>query len=442
MARELRARPRTFEPHPDDSQREVLRAQFQDTRDFSEGLCAPLAPEDYVVQSMPDCSPTKWHLAHVSWFFETFLLSAKRRELPLTRSRLRVPVQLVLQRRRRQVLRGPRRGLISRPTVEEVYRYRAYVDEHVLDLLECCEDTDLGRVAPIVILGINHEQQHQELILTDLKHMLSHNPLHPTYLERRSGRTSGDGIRPALGAFSRGPRLGRPRWRDLRLRQRRAPPPRIRARFRACLAAGHQRRLSGVHGRRRLSAVLTCGCPMGWATVQQEGWQAPLYWEQRDGALVAIHPVGPAAGEPRRTRDPHQLLRSGCVCPLGRCAACQPRRNGKSPPRRFPSSRRPTSSRAAAFIPATLLQTARAHGLSADVWRRLGMDPELVFGLPRLPRRARRAGRIQRQIYVQSVRAARWLVRHAALAYSTDVSQLLSAGCPLAVHGLRLAKDA
>src|SRR5215467_2111706 len=75
MARELRARPRTFEPHSDDSQRQVLRAQFQDTRDFSEALCAPLAAEDYVVQSMPDCSPTKWHLAHVSWFFETFLLT-------------------------------------------------------------------------------------------------------------------------------------------------------------------------------------------------------------------------------------------------------------------------------------------------------------------------------------------------------------------------------
>ena len=95
--------PLSLEPHPVDTRRQALRARFQETREFTERLCAPLVAEDYVVQSMPDCSPTKWHLAHVSWFFETFLLGPNVADVSVSRSGLRVPLQLVLQRRRRQV---------------------------------------------------------------------------------------------------------------------------------------------------------------------------------------------------------------------------------------------------------------------------------------------------------------------------------------------------
>ncbi len=163
--------------------RQALIEQFQQVRTFSESLCKPLAREDYVIQSMPDCSPTKWHMAHVSWFFETFLLKPSAVDYqPLN------PEYAVLFNSYYNAVGDkyprPRRGLISRPTVDDVYRYRAHVDEHVLDLLECADDRALPDLAPIVTLGLNHEQQHQELIVTDLKHMLSHNPLRPVYVEQ------------------------------------------------------------------------------------------------------------------------------------------------------------------------------------------------------------------------------------------------------------------
>jgi ergothioneine biosynthesis protein EgtB len=284
MARELRARPRTFEPQSDDSDRQALRARFQDTRDFSEGLCAPLAAEDYVVQSMPDCSPTKWHLAHVSWFFETFLLTPN-----IATYRSPDPDYVYLFNSYYNAVGDkyprPRRGMISRPTVEEVYRYRAHVDEHVLDLLECSDDVVMDRVAPIVTLGINHEQQHQELILTDLKHMLSHNPLHPTYLERGPD-PGGQGRDPGAYGWVRFPEgvywVGHagdtfafdneePRHREFVHAFEIASRPATNADYLEFMRDG---------GYEQSDLWLS----MGWATVQQEGWQAPLYWQRRDGA--------------------------------------------------------------------------------------------------------------------------------------------------------------
>src|SRR6266852_1629106 len=183
MAQELRSPSMTSEIQVSGSERQALAERYQQVRQSTEALSAPLAVEDYVIQSMPDCSPTKWHLAHVSWFFETFLLkpsgSAYRPLNPEYAYLFNSYYNAAGDKYPR-----PQRGLISRPTVDEVYRYRRHVDEHVLDLLECAAEEDLPKVAPIVTLGLNHEQQHQELIVTDLKHMLSHNPLHPVYADR------------------------------------------------------------------------------------------------------------------------------------------------------------------------------------------------------------------------------------------------------------------
>ncbi len=183
MARQLRTPPAAPETPAPVVDRQVLAERYQQVRQSTEALCAPLAVEDYVVQSMPDCSPTKWHLAHVSWFFETFLLSptvADYRSLdPRYAYLFNSYYNAVGDRYPR-----PQRGLVSRPTVDEVYRYRHHIDEQMLDLIECADVDQAPAVAPIVTLGLNHEQQHQELILTDLKHMLSHNPLHPVYVER------------------------------------------------------------------------------------------------------------------------------------------------------------------------------------------------------------------------------------------------------------------
>ncbi|MBV9710035.1 MAG: DinB family protein, partial [Ktedonobacteraceae bacterium] len=163
--------------------------QYQNVRRFSEYLCEPLVTEDYVVQSMPDVSPTKWHLAHVSWFFETFLLfpavPGYQSLHPQYAYLFNSYYNTIGERHCR-----PDRGLISRPTVEETYRYRKYVDEQVLELLTKIDEQRLMEFAPIIILGFHHEQQHQELILTDLKHVLSCNPLSPVYRTRPSASTS------------------------------------------------------------------------------------------------------------------------------------------------------------------------------------------------------------------------------------------------------------
>src|SRR5579859_1897787 len=124
------------------AERSSLVERYQEVRDASEALCAPLATEDYVIQSMPDCSPTKWHLAHVSWFFETFLLK------PMAAGYEPLDPQYAYLFNSYYNAAGdkyprPQRGLISRPTVEEVYAYRRYVDQHVLDLLECADGAAL-----------------------------------------------------------------------------------------------------------------------------------------------------------------------------------------------------------------------------------------------------------------------------------------------------------
>jgi len=155
-----------------------LAASFRRVRALTEALAAPLAPEDQCIQSMPDASPTKWHLAHTSWFFETFVLDRPGFE------RYR-PGWEVLFNSYYQTVGAmhprPDRGLLSRPTVAEIGDYRRWVDERVLALLE--RDAVGPERLVLIELGLHHEQQHQELILTDIKHALGQNPLAPRYRE-------------------------------------------------------------------------------------------------------------------------------------------------------------------------------------------------------------------------------------------------------------------
>src|SRR6266851_4108133 len=176
MAKEVRVPLSTTEVLDSGSARQALAQRYQQVRQSTEPLSAPLAVEDYVIQSMPDCSPTKWHLAHVSWFFETFLLKPSVPEYRPLNPQYAYLFNSYYNAAGDKYPR-PQRGLISRPTVDEVYRYRRHVDEHVLDVLECAGEEDLPRVAPIVTLGLHHEKQHQELIVKDLKQMLSNNQL-------------------------------------------------------------------------------------------------------------------------------------------------------------------------------------------------------------------------------------------------------------------------
>ncbi len=157
-----------------------LLSRYREVRSRSERLCEPLEPEDYQLQSMPDCSPPKWHLAHSTWFFETFLLAPHvpgyRAHDPQFCYLFNSYYDAVGDRWPR-----PSRGLLSRPTIAEVYRYRRAVDDGLLSLLESADDRLMQTIGPLLEIGLNHEEQHQELLLTDLKHAFGLNPLHPSY---------------------------------------------------------------------------------------------------------------------------------------------------------------------------------------------------------------------------------------------------------------------
>ena len=259
-----------------------LASRYQQVRRFSEALCQPLATEDYVIQSMPDISPTKWHLAHTSWFFETFVVA------PLSPDYRSPHPQYTYLFNSYYVGAGerhcrPQRGLLSRPTVEEVYRYRAHIDEHMLALLDRLEAPQLAELLPVLELGLHHEQQHQELMLTDIKHVFSVNPLRPAYATppQPQGKC---GAVPAL------------RWRTYPeglywlghngtgfAFDNEAPRHRVFLEtFQLAsrlVTAGEYLAFMADGGYSRPEWWLS----EGWQTVQTSGWQAPLYWEQHQG---------------------------------------------------------------------------------------------------------------------------------------------------------------
>ena len=163
---------------------QFLLDQYRTVRAFSEKICEPLVPEDYVVQSMPDVSPAKWHLAHTSWFYETFLLKphlAGYSSIHPQYDFLFNSYYNAVGERHCRV----KRGVVSRPTVDETYAYRAYVDKYMETLLCEADDAKLRELEPLLTLGLHHEQQHQELMVTDLNYNFFENPLCPVYRPRR-----------------------------------------------------------------------------------------------------------------------------------------------------------------------------------------------------------------------------------------------------------------
>ena len=270
--------------------------RYTEVRAQTERLCRPLETEDYVVSTMSDVSPTKWHLAHTSWFFETFVLR------PFTAGYQSPNPRYAFLFNSYYVQAGERhcraqRGLATRPTVEEVFSYRRHVDEHMRRLIADVGDDPKHPAASVLELGLHHEQQHQELLLTDIKHVFWTNPLRPVYSERSVSDDAitphrfidlpagvkrigydGDGFafdneRPAhrvfLEAFRVGSRLV------------------TNAEYQSFIDDG---------GYKRPELWLS----NGWATVQEHRWEAPLYWERADNewlefALAGLHRVENAA---------------------------------------------------------------------------------------------------------------------------------------------------
>jgi len=277
----------------------ALSARYEAVRRASESLCRPLAVEDYGLQCMPDASPPKWHLAHTTWFFETFLLKPFARGYETFHPHFEYLFNSYYQSVGAQFARA-QRGLLSRPTVEQVYRYRAHVDAAMAALLADAVSPEIGRRTE---LGCHHEQQHQELLLTDIKYNLSINPLRPAYRDDLPGETGvrGNPLTPvshwieyaggvveighagdAFAFDNEGPRH-RVYLRPYAL----APRPVSCGEYLEFIDAG------GYHGPEYWLAD-------GWNVVRSSGWQAPLYWERIDGnwwhyTLGGMRPVDAAA---------------------------------------------------------------------------------------------------------------------------------------------------
>ena len=156
---------------------ELLADKYVKVRRQTTKLCSPLLAEDYVVQPVTDVSPPKWHLGHTTWFFETFVLSRFNKDYKHFNPAFNYIFNSYYESIGDRVLRT-QRGNLTRPGVEEIYNYREYVDRQVTQLLESYANMELSY---LMELGLQHEQQHQELLLTDIKYILGHNPLFPIY---------------------------------------------------------------------------------------------------------------------------------------------------------------------------------------------------------------------------------------------------------------------
>ena len=282
--------------NPRPAGREELVERYRRVRRFSERLCEPLEPEDCVVQSMPDVSPIRWHLAHTTWFFETFVVARTRPDYRPYNAAYEYLFNSYYNLVGDQFPR-PRRGLLSRPTVAEVFEYRQAIDDRMERWFVEADDAPRDQLA-IVELGIQHEQQHQELMCTDLKHVFSCNPLLPVYRPGESDSTAPaavtwcPGVEGVQWIGHPGPGFAfdneGPRHRVYVDAYEIASRP---------VCCGEFLEFVDDNGYQRPEFWLSAG----WDTRCAEGWEAPLYWFRRDGqwrqvTLAGARPVSP--GEP------------------------------------------------------------------------------------------------------------------------------------------------
>ncbi|HEY4962396.1 MAG TPA: ergothioneine biosynthesis protein EgtB [Candidatus Limnocylindrales bacterium] len=273
-----------------------LTQQYVSVRQTSLRCCAPLTVEDHSLQSMPDASPAKWHLAHTTWFFETFLLTEHLPDYPVFRPAFR---NLFNSYYNAVGDRPPRalRHTLSRPALEEVRAYRSHVDEAMTRLLS----RELApEVLDLVTLGLNHEQQHQELILTDVKNGLALNPLRPAYREVGNNGTNSPGSATELRwrSFPEGIYTVGFEGSDFAFDNESPRHNVYLAPFRLAsrpVTNGEYIQFMLDNGYSTAALWLSDG----WDCVRANQWSAPLYWEMRDGrwwhyTMDGMRPVGEA----------------------------------------------------------------------------------------------------------------------------------------------------
>jgi ergothioneine biosynthesis protein EgtB len=274
---------------------DALLDRYDEVRGYTERLAAPLSPEDQTVQSMPDVSPTKWHRAHVTWFFETFVLAENEPGFRQFQDQYWFLFNSYYEAVGPRYSR-PLRGVISRPGAHDVGLYRGNVDDRMRDLVSGVDEGTLTKLAPTIELGFHHEQQHQELLLMDIKHVLSLNPLQPVYAGAplrssdpgRLGWKDYDGGLVEIGHEGDGFSFDN----ELPRHQQWLQPYRLADRL---VTNGEWLDFMADGGYRRAELWLSDG----WAKVQAEQWQAPFYWTEHDGVwlehtLHGTFPVDPA----------------------------------------------------------------------------------------------------------------------------------------------------
>tara|TARA_R110002096_G_scaffold29497_2_gene88697 strand:+ start:3616 stop:4872 length:1257 start_codon:yes stop_codon:yes gene_type:complete len=253
----------------------ALSDRYRAIREQTLALVRELQPEDTVVQTMPDVSPTKWHLAHITWFFEHFVLEPKLANYARFDEQFHYLFNSYYYTAGDMHLR-PQRGLLSRPTLAQVLDYRSYVDTAMQQLLQTDAATD--DVVQLVTLGLHHEQQHQELILTDIKHVFATNPLRPAVssslqarptmaVENYTFRPGASGLH-SVGATGDGFAFDNETPRHQALLHPHAIGSRL-------VTNGEYRDFIRDGGYRTCELWLSDG----WATLNERGWQRPLYWD-------------------------------------------------------------------------------------------------------------------------------------------------------------------
>jgi ergothioneine biosynthesis protein EgtB len=282
--------------HDLQARRQHWRDAFHTVRRETESRASHLSAEDQIVQSMADASPTKWHRAHVTWFFETFLL------IPFARDYRIFDERFPFLFNSYYVAAGPRharpqRGLITRPDAKDVTAYRAHVDAAIERLIDSADEEAARQIFPILEIGLNHEQQHQELLLTDILHAFAQNPTHPVYDESwsmpaaQTGETYAD-IPPGIHQIGH---QGDGFHFDNEAPQHRVltQPVRI-ARGLVTNAQWIEFICDGGY------ATPALWLSDGWAMREAEDWQAPGYWLEIDGVwhamgLGGLRAIDPAA---------------------------------------------------------------------------------------------------------------------------------------------------
>lgn len=278
-------------------QRTFWQQAFRAIRAETERRAAPLSPEDQVVQSMTDASPTKWHRAHTTWFFETFLLAPFAKNYKIFDERFPFLFNSYYVGAGPRHAR-PKRGLITRPGVQEIAAYRAYVDDAVELLIETVDEAALADILPVVELGLHHEQQHQELLVTDILHVFAQNPIAPVYDPNGPSLSARHGANDFVGSPSGIHSVGhdgdgfcfdneRPLHQVLLQRSRIAKRLVTNGEWLEFMADGGYK-------------TPTLWLSDGWVQVEAEEWQAPGYWRDIDGrwssmSINGLKPIDAAA---------------------------------------------------------------------------------------------------------------------------------------------------